>query len=77
MFIAKKIIAVNAIIGGAVLATVGTAAVAYALTNPTGRDKLRDCKNKMRHCKSKMCSRSSDTNGTQQDSGLGSSTVLQ
>ena len=77
MFIAKKIIAVNAIIGGAVLATVGTAAVAYALTNPTCRDKLRDCKNKMRHCKSKMCSRSSDTNGTQQDSGLGSSTVLQ
>ena len=65
MFIAKKIIALNAIIGGAVLATVGTAAVAYVLTNPTCRDKLRDCKDKLRHCKSKMCSRSPDTNGTQ------------
>ena len=77
MFIAKKIIAVNTVIGGAVLATVGTAAVAYALTNPTCRDKLRDCKDKMRHFKNNMCSRSSDTNGNQQDSGLESSTVLQ
>ena len=65
MLIAKKIIALNAIIGVAVLTTVGTAAVAYALTNPTCRDKLRDCKYKLRHCKSKMCSRSPDTNGTQ------------
>ena len=65
MFIAKKIIALNAIIGGAVLATVGTAAVAYALINPNCRNKLRDCKDKLRHCKSKMCSRSPDTNGTQ------------
>ena len=65
MLIAKKIIALNAIIGGAVLTTVGTAAVAYALTNPTCRDKLRDCKDKFRHCESKTRSRSSDTNGTQ------------
>ena len=65
MLIAKKIIALNAIIGGAVLTTVGTAAVAYALTNPTCRDKLRDCKDKLRQCKSKMCSRSPDANGTQ------------
>lgn len=65
MFFSKKIIALNAIIGGAVLATVGTAAVAYALTNPNCRNKLRDCKDKLRHCKSKMCSRSPDTNGTQ------------
>ena len=65
MFIAKKIIALNAIIGGAVFATVGTAAIAYALTNPTCRDKLRDCKDKLRYCESKTRSRSSDTNGTQ------------
>ena len=71
MFIAKKIIALNAIIGGAVLATVGTAAVAFALTNPTCRDKLRDCKDKLRHCKSKMCSRSSDTNSTQAGQKIG------
>ncbi len=65
MFIAKKIIALNAIIGGAVLATVGTAAVAHTLTNPTCRDKLRDCKDKLHQCKSKMWYRSPDTNGTQ------------
>lgn len=69
MFLAKKIIAANIIVGGAVAAAVGTvvgtAAVAYALSDPDCRDKLKDCADKLRDCTNKMCSRSSNADKTE------------
>lgn len=60
MFIAKKIIAANILIGGAVLATVGTAALTYALFDPDCREKLKDCADKFRVYKNKMSSNTSE-----------------
>ena len=60
MFFAKKIIAANILIGGAVLAAAGTAAVAYAMSDPNCRDKLKDCSDRMRDCANRMCNRSSN-----------------
>ena len=60
MFLTKKIIAANIVIGGAVLATAGTAAVVYAMSDPNCRDKLKDCSDRMRDCANRMCNRSSN-----------------
>ena len=60
MFLTKKLILANVFLGSAFLATLGTAALAYALTDPDCRHKLKDCANKMRNCNDKMCNRSSD-----------------
>lgn len=60
MFFNKKIIAANVVIGGAVLATAGTAAVVYAMSDPKFRDKIKDCADKMRNLPNGMCNRSSD-----------------
>ena len=65
MILAKKIIAANIVIGGAVLATAGTAALTYALFDPNAREKLQECADKLRDAKNKMCNRSSDKNGTE------------
>ena len=63
MFCAKKIIAANIVIGGAVLAAAGTAAVAYAMSDPNCRDKLKECSDRMRDCANRMCNRSSNGGG--------------
>ena len=60
MFFAKKIIAANIVIGGAVLAAAGTAAVAYAMSDPNSRDKLKDCSDRMRDCANRMGNRPSN-----------------
>ena len=65
MFLTKKLILANILVGSAVLATLGTAALAYALTDPDCRHKLKDCADKMRNCKDKMCNRSPDIDGTE------------
>ena len=65
MLLAKKIIAANIVIGGAVLATAGTAALTYALFDPDAREKLKECADKFRDTKNKMSNRSSDKNGTE------------
>ena len=65
MLFAKKIIAANIVIGGAVLATAGTAALTYALFDPDAREKLKECADKFRDTKNKMCNRSSNKNGTE------------
>ena len=56
MLFAKKIIAANIVIGGAVLATAGTAALTYALFDPDAREKLKECADKFRACVSKKSS---------------------
>ena len=61
MLIAKKIIAANLIIGGALAVLAGTAAIAYAMSDPNGRDKIKDCSDRMRDCKNRMCNRPSDS----------------
>ena len=43
MLIAKKVIAANMVIGGAVLAAAGKAALKYALFDPDAREKLKEC----------------------------------
>ena len=65
MFLVKKIMVANMLVGGAVLAAVGTAALTYALFNPGCRDKFKDCADKMRDCKDKVCNRSSKTNSAE------------
>ena len=65
MFLTKKLILANILVGSAVLATVGSAALAYALTDSDCRHKLKDCVDKMRDCKDQMCNRSSDINGAE------------
>ena len=62
MFLAKKIMVANMLVGGAVLAAVSTAALTYALVNQDCRDKFKDCADKIRDRKDKMCNRSSKTN---------------
>ena len=62
MFFVKKVILANVFVGSAVLATLGTAAFAYALTGPVCRHKLKDCAGKIRNFKDKVCKRSSDIN---------------
>ena len=52
----------NVLAGNAVLATLGTAVFAYALTNPDCRHKLKDYADKMRNCKDKAYNRASGTN---------------
>ena len=42
MLLANKVILANVLVGSAVLATVGTAALAYALTDRDCRTKLKD-----------------------------------
>jgi hypothetical protein len=61
MFFAKKIIAANIVIGGAVLAAAGTAAIAYAISDPNCKDKIKDCSDGMRECANRLCNRSSDS----------------
>ena len=56
MLLAKKIIAANMVIGGAVLATAGTAALTYALFDPDAREKLKECADNLRACVSKKSS---------------------
>lgn len=51
MFLAKKIMAANMLVGGVVLATVGTAALTYVLFDPNAREKMKDCADKFRACK--------------------------
>ena len=63
MFLTKKLILANVFVSSAVLATLGTAALAYALTDPDCRHKLKDCADKMRNCANKMCNRSSNDGG--------------
>ena len=65
MLLAKKIIAANIVIGGAVLATAGTAALTYALFDPEAREKLKECADKLRDTKNQMGSRSRNKNGTE------------
>ena len=60
MLIAKKIIAANLIIGGALAVLAGTAAIAYAMSDPNGRDKIKDCSDRIRNCANRLCNHSSD-----------------
>ena len=53
MFLAKKIMVANMLVGGAVLATVGTAALTYVLFDPHAREKMKDCADKFRACRNK------------------------
>ena len=53
MFLAKKIMAANILVGGVVLATVGTAALTYVLFDPDAREKMKDCADKFRVCRDK------------------------
>ena len=53
MFLAKKIMAANMLVGGVVLATVGTAALTYVLFDPDAREKMKDCADKFWACKRK------------------------
>jgi len=43
MLVAKKILAANLIVGGAIVVAAGTAAIAYAMSDPNCRDKIKDC----------------------------------
>ena len=61
MLVAKKIIAANLIVGGAIVVAAGTAAIAYAMSDPNCRDKIKDCTDRMRDCANRMCNRSSDS----------------
>ena len=60
MLVAKKIIAANLIVGGAIVVAAGTAAIAYAMSDPNCRDKIKDCSDRMRDCANRLCNRSSD-----------------
>ena len=61
MLVAKKIIAANLIVGGAIVVAAGTAAIAYAMSDPNCRDKIKDCSDRMRDCVNRLCNRSSDS----------------
>lgn len=65
MFLTKKLILANVVLSGAVFATLGSAAIAYALTDPACRNKLKNCADKMRNCKDKTCNRSSNIDGAE------------
>ena len=60
MLVAKKIIAANLIVGGAIVVAAGTAAIAFAMSDPNCRDKIEDCSDRMRDCANRLCNRSSD-----------------
>ena len=60
MLVAKKIIAANLIVGGAIVIAAGTAAIAYAMSDPNCRDKIKDCSDRMRACANRLCNNSSD-----------------
>ena len=60
MLVAKKIIAANLIVGGAIVMAAGTAAIVYAMSDPNCRDKIKDCSDRMRDCANRLCNRSSD-----------------
>ena len=61
MLVAKKIIAANLIVGGAIVVAAGTAAIAYAMSDPNCRDKIKDCSDRMRDCANRLCNRSYDS----------------
>ena len=61
MLVAKKIIAANLIVGGAIVVAAGTAAIAYAMSDPNCRDKIKDCSDRMRDCVNRLCNRSFDS----------------
>ena len=42
MLVAKKILAANLIVGGAIVVAAGTAAIAYTMSDPNCRDKIKD-----------------------------------
>jgi len=60
MLVAKKIIAANLIVGGAIVVAAGTAAIAFAMSDPNCRSKIKDCSDRMRDCANRLCNRSSD-----------------
>jgi len=61
MLVPKKIIAANLIVGGAIVVAAGTTAIAYAMSDPNFRDKIKDCSDRMRDCANRMCNRFSDS----------------
>ena len=65
MFLMKKLILANVLVGSANFATLGAAALAYALTDADCRHKLKDYANKMRNCKDRMRTRSSNIDGAE------------
>ena len=60
MLVAKKIIAANLIVGGAIVVAAGTAAIAFAMSDHNCRSKIKDCSDRMRDCANRLCNRSSD-----------------
>ena len=65
MFLAKKIMAANMLVGGAVLATIGTATLTYVLFDPDAREKIKECADKFWACKSKKFSDRSEIGDTE------------
>ena len=65
MFLAKKVMAANMLVGGVVLATVGTAALTYVLFDPDAREKMKDCTDKFRACKRKKPSDDTEIGDTE------------
>ena len=51
--VAKKIPPANIVIGEAVLATLGTAALTHVLFDPDSREKMNECTDKFRACGNK------------------------
>ena len=62
MLFVEEVILANVFVSSAVLATLETAAFAYALTTPDCRHQLKDCADQMRYCKYKACNRASGIN---------------
>jgi hypothetical protein len=60
MLVAKKIIAANLIVGGAIVVAARKATIAFAMSDPNCRDKIKDCSDRMRDCANRLCNRSSD-----------------
>ena len=65
MLVAKKIIAANLIVGGAIVIAAGTAAISYAMSDPNCRDKIKDCSDRMRTCANRLFNQSSDNDGSE------------
>ena len=65
MFLAKKIMAANMLVGGVVLATVGTAALTYVLFDPNAREKMKDCADKFWACKRRKPSDDTEISDTE------------
>ena len=64
MCFATKIIATNLILCGAIVATAGTAVIAFAMNDPLCRDKIKDCTKRLRDQANSMCNRSSNGSDT-------------